>query len=97
MLVEHARAMLLDAKLLRALWVEAIRHAVYIRNHTTTKNTPGMMLYECMTREKLNLAKMPRFSQEVFVLIEVPLKLNVKLKSAHWVGFDDKSKAHRVY
>ena len=96
-LVEHARAMLLDAKLPRTLWVEAVRHAAYVRNRTTTKNTPGTTPYERATGEKPNLAKMPRFGQEVFVLIEAPSKLDAKSKSARWVGFDDKSKAHRVY
>lgn len=83
-LVEHVGALRLNAKLPKTLWVEAIRHAAYVRNCMTTKNTPNTP-HKCATGEKLNLARMPQFKQEVLMLIKAPLKLNAKSKSVHWV------------
>lgn len=89
--------MLIDAELPKFLWVEAVKLAVYLRNRTTTKGTVGSTPYECATGAKPNLAQLPSFGQEVLVLIEALSKLNAKLKLARWVGFDEQSKAHRVY
>lgn len=89
--------MLLDSKLPKFLWVEAVKHAAYLRNRTTTKNTIGSTPHERATGEKPNLAKIPRFGCEVWVHIEAPSKLDAKSKAARWVGFDEQSKAHRVY
>ena len=45
-LVETARSMLLDAKLPKKNWEEAVRTAVYLKNRCPTKSLKGMTLYE---------------------------------------------------
>jgi len=95
-LVEHTRATLLDAGAPKFLWAECLAHVVYIRNRTTTKNTPGSTPHEIATGEKPNLSALPRWYSEVWVMIEGAGKLEAKSKEGHWVGYDTQSKGHRI-
>ena len=96
-LVEHSRCMLLNSGLPKFLWAEAVKHAAYLRNRTTTKTTLGSTPHERATKTKPNLGRIPRFGQEVLVLIDAASKLDPKSKTARWIGFDDESKGHKVY
>ncbi|KAJ3473669.1 hypothetical protein NLI96_g12886 [Meripilus lineatus] len=96
-LVEHTRAMLIDAELPKSLWGEALMHATFLRNRTTTRSTPGSTPFEKATGNKPNLASVPRWGSKVWVLVENSGKLDPKSVEGRWVGFDSESKAHRVY
>lgn len=96
-LTEHARAMLLEASLPKFVWGEAVSHAVWLRNRTTTRNTPGTTPHELATGVKPNLAGLPRFGATVWVRIDAPSKLDAKAKRGRWVGLDPQSKGHRIY
>ena len=96
-LVEHSRCMLLNSGLPKFLWAEAVKHAAYLRNRTTTKTTLGSTPHERATKTKPNLGRIPRFGQEVLVLIDAASKLDPTSKTARWIGFDDESKGHKVY
>ena len=96
-LVEHVRAMLFDAKLPKFLWGEALMHATFLRNRTTTRNTPASTPLEKATGIKPDLSFLPRFGAKVWVHVEGSGKLDPKSVEGHWVGFDSDSKAHRIY
>ncbi|KAF9799647.1 hypothetical protein IEO21_10534 [Rhodonia placenta] len=96
-LAEHGRAMLFDAGLPKSLWGEAIMHAAWLRNRTTTRNTPGSTPHECATGCKPDLAVLPRFGCPVWVRHDAASKLDPKSRPGQWVGFDARSKGHRVY
>ena len=96
-LSERARALLFDARLPKFLWGEAILHAAWLRNRTSSKNTPGTTPHELATGEKLNLADLPRFGATAWVLQEDDGKLEPKSKAGRWVGYDQQSKGHRIY
>ena len=55
-LLEHARAMLMTAQLLKNLWPETIHHAVWLKNRTSTRALNGKTPYEVMYGAKPNLA-----------------------------------------
>ncbi|KAF9799838.1 hypothetical protein IEO21_10490 [Rhodonia placenta] len=95
--VEHARALLFDADLPKALWGEAVMHAVWLRNRTTTRNTPGSTPHERAAGMKPDLRSLPRFGSPVWVHVDAASKLDPKSRQGRWVGFDAQSKAHRIY
>ncbi|KAI0070301.1 hypothetical protein K474DRAFT_1608968 [Panus rudis PR-1116 ss-1] len=72
-------------------------HAVWLRNRTTTVNTPNSTPYERATGQKPNLASLPRFGAIAWVLQSADSKLAPQSKEGRWVGYDAESKAHRVY
>ena len=96
-LMEHVRAVLFDAELPKFLWGEALMHITYLRNRTTTRNTPGSTPFEKATGSKPDLSSLPRFGAKVWVLSNSGGKLDPKSVEGRWVGFDSESKAHRVY
>ena len=49
------------------LWVEAINHAVYLKNCTMTKALDGKMPYEVFHGRKLNLQGLLEFGSQVWV------------------------------
>jgi transposase InsO family protein len=62
-LVEHMRAILLDASLPKFLWTEALHHAAWLRNQTTIVNSPGLTPYEKATGQKPDLLNLRRFGE----------------------------------
>ncbi len=96
-LAEHARALLFDAGLPKFLWGEAILHAAWLRNRTTSKNTPGSTPHERGTGQKPNLSNLPCFGVTCWMHQENVGKLDPKSKPARWVGYELQSKGHKVY
>jgi hypothetical protein len=96
-IVEHARTLLFDASLPKSLWPEAIRHAVYLQNQTTTVQTKGTTPYKQAMGQKPDLSKLRRFGETVWIRVKDAGKLHPKLKAARWLGVDSESKVHRVY
>ena len=96
-LIEHVRAMLFDSQLPKFLWGEALMHATYLRNRTTTHNTPKSTPFEKATGNKPDLSFLPRFGAKVWIHVEAGGKLEPKSVKGRWIGFDSESKAHRIY
>ncbi|KAI0757983.1 hypothetical protein C8Q74DRAFT_1180727, partial [Fomes fomentarius] len=74
-----------------------ILHAAWLRNRTSTKNTPGVTLYGLATGEKPDLSDFPCFGAKCWVLREKLGKLDPKLKSGQWVGYSQVSKGQKIY
>ena len=96
----HGRAMRLTAGLPKSLWGEAFKHANWLRNRTTTVNTPGSTPFEKANpaHQRPDLSKLPIFGAKCWMKIKSPKsKLDVRGQSAHWVGYDGESKGHRIW
>jgi len=64
-LMERARAILHQADLPKTLWAEAVLHAVWLKNHTSTKALGTVTPYEKLYKEKPNLGNVLEWGQSV--------------------------------
>ncbi|KAL7278122.1 hypothetical protein ACG7TL_008093 [Trametes sanguinea] len=79
------------------LWGEAILHSAWLRNRTTSKNTPGTTPHELATGEKPDLSNLLRFSARCWVLQQNTGKLDPKSKPGRWVKYSLESKGHKIF
>ena len=87
-----------QADLPKTLWAEAIQHAVWLKNRTSTKVLGNMTHYEHLYQRKPNLANIPKWGQNVWVYDAKGSKLDARAKQVRWVGFDaDSTHTHRIY
>ena len=70
-------ALLHQADLLKNLWVEAIKFAVWLKNCTSTKAVGNVTPYEQLYGQKPNLSGVPEWGQFVWVCKPASLKLDV--------------------
>lgn len=96
-LLEKVRAMLHAGQLPKFLWGEAVKHAVYLKNRTSTKSLNGKMPYEVYFGKKPNIANLHKFGCKVWVHNTTGLKLDGRSEIGRWVGFDEMSNGHRIY
>ncbi|TFY51058.1 hypothetical protein EVJ58_g10760 [Rhodofomes roseus] len=96
-LMEKTRAMLFQSGLPKSLWGEAVLHAVWLKNRSSTKALDGMTPFQAVTGRVPGLAGLPVWGTRVWVHDTSSGKLGVRAKEARWVGFDAQSKGHRVY
>jgi hypothetical protein len=96
-LLEKVRAMLFSSGLPKSLWGEAVNHAVYLKNRTSTKALDGKTPYEVFYGAKPNLRGLPEFGMKVWVHRPEGSKLDGRSVVGRWVGFDEESSGHRVY
>ena len=98
MKLELARAMLFDAGLPRFLWLEAIRHAIWIKNRAPTKALVNQITpYEAKYKTKPSFEGVPPFGTPAWTMIVDAGKLDRRAHPGYFVGFDDESKAYRIY
>ena len=96
-LMEKVRAMLHDSKLPKFLWGEALKYAVYVKNHTWTHALDNTTPFEVLTSSKPDISNLRAWGQKVWVHDQKGTKLDGRAKKGYWVGIDDESKAHRIY
>jgi reverse transcriptase-like protein len=97
-LLECTHAMLHSADLLKNLWGETIHHAVWLKNHTSTKALGNKTPFEKLFGDKPSFAHIPKWGQKVWVHSTSGSKFDSRALLAHWVGHDIKSPhAHRIY
>ena len=96
-LVERVRTILHDSGLLKNLWREALLHIVWVKNRSATRALDGKTPYEMLYGKKPNLGDLPRWGAKCWVLDRSGSKLDDRARKGHWVGFDAKSTAHRIY
>nr|GAT54265.1 polyprotein [Mycena chlorophos] len=80
-LLEKVRAMLHGSGLPKNLWGEALKHAVWLKNRTSTKAIDGKTPFEAFTGKKPDLDS----------------KLEGRARTGHWIGYDQESNGHCVY
>ncbi len=93
---ERARAMLIASGLPRFLWLEAARHAVWLKNRTPTQALAGRTPHEEIGRGKPNLSDLHEWGCTVWVKINAG-KLDSHAAETRFVGYDKERKGYRVY
>lgn len=94
-LLEKFLVMLHASGLTKFLWAEAIRHAVWLKNCTSTKALNGRTPHEVVYGKKPNLSGLHEWGSRVWVHDNTSSKLDGRAKEGHWMGFDDESKGHQ--
>jgi hypothetical protein len=97
-LMERVRAFLHHSGLPKSLWGEALQHAVWLKNRTSTRVLGVITPFERLYGHKPNLAGVPEWGQRVWVRNLKGSKLDARGLPARWVGYDIESPhAHRIY
>ena len=97
-LLDMVRNMLSSSKLLKFLWIEALKIVVYILNRVPTKvvlNTP----FELLKGWKPSLRHMHVWgcSSEVRIYNPQEKKLYLRTISGYFIGYVEKSKGYKFY
>lgn len=96
-LAEKMRAMLIASGLPRALWGEAILHAVWLKNRSPTKALEGLTPYELVYEIAPDLSGVPVWGTKVWVQDKSTGKVGKRAVTGRWVGYDMHSNGHRIY
>ena len=97
-LLERTRAILHHSGLPKHLWGEAINHATWLKNRTSTRALGNVTPFERLYGQKPNLASVPEWGQRVWVHTDSGSKLDARAIEGYWVGYDnDSTHAHRIY
>lgn len=96
-LMEKVRAMLIASGLPRFLWGEAVMHAVWLKNRTSTKALGGRTPWAAATGAVPDMSGIPEWGSKAWVHDTSDGKVGERAKCGRWVGFDAQSKGHRVY
>jgi len=82
-LLEKVHAMLHESGLPRSLWGEAVRHAVWLKNHTPTKALDGATPLEVATGKIPDLSCVHPWGSRVWVRTEGGDKLGGRVVEGH--------------
>ena len=96
-LVEKVHALLHMAALPPNMWGEALRHATWLKNRTSTRALGGKTPWQALYGKPPNLSRLKRFGEPVWVHDPNGSKLDARAREGRWIGFDIESRAHRVY
>lgn len=93
-----ARCMLKDSSLPKFLWAEAVSTANFIQNRTITKGANSIPI-QLWNNVKPNATHLHIFGTKCFVHIpsEKRRKLDNTAKEAYFIGYEEGSKAYRLY
>jgi len=90
-LAEKVHAMLYNSDLLHFLWGEAVNHATWLKNHTSTKALEGKMPFEAVHGKLPNLAGLPIWGARVWAHDKDALKIDSCARFGRWVGYKSQS------
>lgn len=98
-LVEHARAMLIQHDLPKTLWEDAVAYACYLKNRSPTRALGGKTPFEAFTGRKPDLSTIREFGTEIWVLKpdNQQSKLEAKSDKFIFVGPAEGGHAWRYY
>ena len=97
-LAERIRAVLHHSGLPKSLWGEAVYHATWLKNRTSTWAIGNITPHERLYREKPNLGRIPEWGQRIWVHMNTGSKLDARAIKGRWVGYDkDSTHAHQIY
>ena len=94
---ELARAMLIDSKLPRFLWGEAMNHAAWIKNRSPTHALEGETPFHARYTKHPDLSKLVPFGTQAWIKIADAGKLERRAQMGHFVGLDWTSTGYRIY
>lgn len=97
-IIEIARCMLIESKLSKEFWAEAVATAVYLKNRAGTVSLNGKTPYEALYGSKPDIGHLKVFGCNAFVLDpNRPTKLDAKSYKVKFIGYFEDSKAYRFY
>ncbi|POM61253.1 hypothetical protein PHPALM_29758, partial [Phytophthora palmivora] len=98
-IVTIGRSMLHFARLDKTFWAEAAMTAIYIKNRLPSPKVPGKTPFEIVYKRKPNVKHMRVFGCKAYVLTpkEKRLKWDPKAREGIFMGYEERSKAYRVY
>ena len=98
-LVESARSMLLDAKLPKRFWAEAVSTAVYLKNRCPTKAVQEMTSFEAWYGKKPGVDHLRVFGCDAYCHIpkDERGKFDAKARKCIFLGYGETTKGYRMY
>uniref|UniRef100_A0AAV1VN52 Integrase catalytic domain-containing protein n=1 Tax=Peronospora matthiolae TaxID=2874970 RepID=A0AAV1VN52_9STRA len=98
-IVTIGRSMLHHAKLEKCFWSEAAMTAIYVKNRLPSPNVMHKTPFEIVHNSKQNVKHMWVFGCQVYILKpkEKWLKWDPKARTGIFLGYEEASKAYRVY
>ncbi|KAG6608742.1 Integrase catalytic core protein [Phytophthora cinnamomi] len=98
-IVTIGRSMLHYAGLDKTFWAEAAITAIYIKNRLPSPKSPDKTPFEIVYKSKPNVKHMRIFGCKAYVLTpkEKRLKWDPKAREGIFMGYEERSKAYRVY
>ena len=96
-LVKRVRAMLHASALPKDLWGEAIMHATWLKNCSSTRHLGTKMPYETLYLKKPNLLNILVWGCHIKVHNNSGSKLDMWACDGWWVGFNLDSNGHCIY
>ncbi|KAG6578280.1 Copia protein [Phytophthora cinnamomi] len=98
-IVTIGRSMLHYAGLDKTFWAEAAMTAIYIKNRLPSPKSPDKTPFEIVYKSKPNVKHMRIFGCKAYVLTpkEKRLKWDPKAREGIFMGYEERSKAYRVY
>uniref|UniRef100_A0AAV1U369 Integrase catalytic domain-containing protein n=1 Tax=Peronospora matthiolae TaxID=2874970 RepID=A0AAV1U369_9STRA len=98
-IVTIGRSMLHHAKLDKCFWAEAAMTAVYVKNRLPSPKIPHKTPFEIVYNSKPSVKHMRIFGCQAYILTpkEKRLKWDPKARAGLFLGYEEVSKAYRVY
>lgn len=98
-IVESARTMIHSARFSKKFWAEAVNMATHVLNRTGTSTVAKKSPYELWYNKQAKIDHLRVFGGDVFVHIpkEKRQKFDAKSVKCTFVGYDNHSKAYRVW
>nr|GEZ52011.1 hypothetical protein [Tanacetum cinerariifolium] len=98
-LIEAARTMLADAKLLVTFWAEAVNIACYVQNRVLVNKSQNKTLYELFNGRTTAIGFLKQFGSHVMILntLDNLGKFKAKGDEGYFIGYSMSSKAFRVF
>ena len=98
-IVTIGRSLLHHAKLDKCFWAEAAMTAIYVKNRLPSPKLPDMTPFEIVCKSKPSVKHMRVFGCQAYILTpsEKRLKWDPKARMGIFVGYEEVSKAYRVF
>ena len=98
-IVTIGRSMLHHAKLDKCFWAEAAMTAIYVKNRLPSPKIPHKTPFEIIYKSKPSIKHMRVFGCQTYILTpkEKRLKWDPKARTGIFLGYEEVSKAYRVY
>ena len=97
--VEMSRSMLIDAKLRKKFWAEAVSTAVYLKNRSPSKPLQNMTPYEAWHGRKPVVSHLRVFGCDAYAHIprDERSKFDSKTRKCILLGYGEQTKGYRLY
>ncbi|KAG3073017.1 hypothetical protein PC122_g14982 [Phytophthora cactorum] len=98
-IVTIGRSMLHHAKLDKCFWAEAAMTAIYVKNRLPSPKIEHKTPFDIVFKSKLSVKHMRAFGCRTYILTpkEKRLKWNPKARAGLFLGYEEVSKAYRLY